>query len=77
MTDNPRTMRVRISEPGLMTNLVESLQRGDCLSAPVAEDECQVVHPFALDELEARVELMFFLRAWAISYPDVRVELVG
>jgi hypothetical protein len=70
-------MRVRISNPDLLPKLLESLARGDCVTVPVDDATCEVVHRDALDEREARVELLFFLRAWAVSHPDVRAELVG
>lgn len=70
-------MRVRISEPRLLPLLVESLTRGDCLTVPVDDSTCDVLHQEALDEREARLELVFFLRAWAGGYPDVRAELVA
>jgi hypothetical protein len=70
-------MRVRISEPRLLPQLVESLNRGDCLTMRVDDATCEVVHAEASDEREARLELTFFLRAWARAYPNVRAELVG
>jgi hypothetical protein len=70
-------MRIRISEPRLLPQLLESLRRGDCLALPVDDATCEVVHEDARDEREARVELQFFVRAWAGAHPDVRAELVG
>ena len=69
-------MRVRISEPRLLPQLVESLTRGDCVTVRVDETTCEVMHREALDEREARLELTFFLRAWAGAHADVRAELV-
>jgi hypothetical protein len=69
-------MRVRISEPRLLPQLGESLNRGDCLTLRVDETSCEVVHRAALDEREARIELLFFVRAWAGAHPDVKAELV-
>jgi hypothetical protein len=55
---------------------VESLTRGDCATVRVDDVTCEVVHREALDEHEARVELTFFLRAWAGTHPEVRAEIV-
>jgi hypothetical protein len=71
-------MRVRISEPGLMASLIETLRRGDCVLRAVREGEVDVTHPHAEDEAVARMELRFFLRAWESQHGrDVRAELVG
>ena len=70
-------MRIRISEPRLLPDLVESLARGDCLTVPVDEATCDVVYADASDDREARIELLFFLRAWALSHREVRAELVA
>lgn len=70
-------MRIRISEPQLLPQLLESLSNGDCLATPVDAATCEVVHAQAADEREARIELLFFLRAWIRQHPDVRAELVA
>jgi hypothetical protein len=70
-------MRVRISEPRLMANLVETLRRGDCEFARLRDDELEVTHPHAETDAVARMELRFFLRAWQAQHGHVRVELVG
>ena len=70
-------MRVRISEPKLLPQLIESLLRGDCAARPVDETTCEVVHGAASDEREARIELTFFLRAWVAQHANVRAELVA
>jgi hypothetical protein len=69
-------MRVRISDPQLLPQLIESLLRGECAARPVDETTCEVVHASASDDREARIELTFFLRAWAGQHADVRAELV-
>jgi hypothetical protein len=71
-------MRVRISEPGLMASLVETLRKGDCILRTVREGELDVTHTHAESEAVARMELRFFLRAWQSQHgPDVHVDLVG
>jgi hypothetical protein len=70
-------MRVQVSEPRLLPQLVDSLLRSDCVATRVDDRTFEVLHADAHDEHEARVELLFFLRAWANGHPDVRAELVG
>ena len=70
-------MRVRISEANLLSQLVESLRSGDCVARAIDETTCEVVHTTASDEREARIELLFFLRAWAGQHANVRAELVA
>ena len=69
-------MRVRIREPRLLPTLVDSLAQGDCVATPVDDESCDVLLPFIQDEREARLELRFFLRAWALQHPGAGPELV-
>ncbi len=67
-------LRVRISEPALLSGLVDSLLRAKCVAQPVASDACVVVHA-AGDGGEAAREVAFFVRAWRLGHPGVEVEL--
>ena len=69
-----RPMRVRMTRPEIADELTDALASGDCLCARVDEDTLLVVHRFAKDDEEARVELEFFLRAWNAA--GATVELV-
>jgi hypothetical protein len=69
-------MKIRISEPRLMRDLVDSLVRSRCVVALLDPATCDVRCPDAYDEREARVELSFFLRSWQSTHPNVRVELM-
>jgi hypothetical protein len=71
------SFRVRVSHPGVITDLIEALWRGDCVPDQVAADTCVVVHPFAFDDREASIEIGFFLKAWQARHPGVAAELVG
>lgn len=70
-------MRIRISDPRLLPQLVESLVRGGCVPSALDAETCEVWHPLAFDESEARTELTFFLRAWSRQHADVRTELLA
>jgi hypothetical protein len=69
-------MRVRLSDASYAHDLTAALLRGDSLVTPAGHDTFTVVHPFARDEHEARMELLFFLRAWQARHPGVDVEIV-
>lgn len=71
------SLRIRVSQPEAITDLIESLLRGDCVPKQVSEDTCLVLYPYAADEREARVELSFFLDAWELMHPGVVAELVN
>lgn len=71
------SLRIRISHPTAIDDLIESLARGDCVPSRVADDTWQVWHPYARDDQEARVELRFFLRAWQRRHPGVAVDVLG
>lgn len=61
-------LRVRLDRPDLVRDLVDALAAGDCFCARGTDDTLVVVHPTAADEREARLELGFFLRAWATAH---------
>jgi hypothetical protein len=51
--------------------------RADCLCRPSGDQTIHVAHPAAGDEREARLELTFFLKAWAAQHPTVRLSFVA
>jgi len=55
---------VEIEKPGLMAELVGHLTASGCLTTPVDECACRIVHLHAVDAAEEWYELHFFLRAW-------------
>jgi hypothetical protein len=69
-------MRLHLSDASYLDELADDLLRGDCLPTRTSGDTLLVAHPWARDEHEARVELLFFLRAWRTRHPDVEVELL-
>jgi hypothetical protein len=76
VTDPLPPFRVRISPPELRDALVDALVAGDCLCARLPDDTVLVVHRDAADKAEARVELGFFLRAWAALHTHAQAEFV-
>ena len=70
-------MKVHLSDPSYLFELVSDLLRGGCVSRPVDDETLEVVYPDAETADEARTELTFFLRAWQSKHPDVDVRLAS
>ena len=70
-------MRIRVSEPRLLPDLLSHLLRNDCVAHPVNATTCAVEHLQASDYDEARVEMLFFLRAWQARHEAASAVLLG
>jgi hypothetical protein len=70
-------MCVRISEPTLLPELMDSFLRNHCVAQRVDRDACVVVHVHATDAHEAWQEVGFFLRAWQALHPYVVIARTG
>ncbi len=70
-------MRVRLSQPRLLAELVESFNRNDCVAHRADDETCAVVHVHANDPAEAWTEVAFFLRAWQQQHPGVTAVMTG
>ena len=57
-------MRIRLNDAGFVPDLIVALLRGDCLPVLVNATTVEVMHPYAVDNREAAIEMLFFLRAW-------------
>ena len=68
-------MRVRLSEPGLLRDLVAGFLRNGCVAHELDDRSCAVVHVNALDAQEAWVEVEFYVRAWQTRHPGVAAVL--
>jgi hypothetical protein len=55
---------VEIAKAGLLSDLVNHLAASGCMTSPVDDCACRVVHVQASDAAEEWYELTFFLRAW-------------
>jgi len=64
-------IKVGISEPTLLEELMSALLRNGCIAQRVAADTCLVIHVQAGNEDEARQELDFFVRAWQLRHPTI------
>jgi hypothetical protein len=68
-------MKVHVSDPSCLPELVDDLLRGGCVPSTVGERTLEVIHPQAEDAKEARMELGLFLRAWQRAHPQVDVTV--
>ena len=68
-------MRVRLTEPNLLADLVDALSRSGCVARLVGDDSCVVVHVHARDADEAWREVAFFVRAWRTQHPELGAAL--
>lgn len=71
-------MKVQISHPHLADQLAESLNASDCFAAVTDADAVDVFIPWLErdgDLAHARTELLFFVKAWGLRYPDFEVQL--
>lgn len=75
--DNPTamTMRIHITEPELLPDLVERLLRSRCVAHIVGERSCAVIHVDAEDAEEAWREVEFFVHAWRAEHPGLAALL--
>jgi hypothetical protein len=76
-TKKQPVIRVHLSDPACRDVLVDHLVESGCVPAPVGKAAIDVVHPEAHDAEEARKELVFFLRAWQVTHPDVELTFAA
>jgi hypothetical protein len=70
-------MRIRLSDPFHVDELDASLRKAEIVSVRADDSTLVVLHPLALDESEAEIELTFFVKAWCARRPGLQFELVG
>ncbi len=72
-------MKIHLSHPGRADELRAALEAADCRAARTAEDVLHVEIPWietAGDVIQARLELMFFVKAWEAQHPGLTAALV-
>jgi hypothetical protein len=70
-------IQIRLNDPAALEELRETLAASDYSTARIDAATLLVTHPLSIDEDEARVELAFYLKAWAITHPGVEAEVIG
>jgi hypothetical protein len=69
-------VRVRISEPTLLDDLVDSLARASCPVRPLSEDSVEIGSPSALlTPDQARKEIGLYLVLWRVKHPGVHLTV--
>jgi hypothetical protein len=69
-------MRIRISDPELLGDLVASLMRARCPVEQVGEDGIEIGSPSPLlTPDQARKEIGLYLVLWRVKHPSVRVTV--
>lgn len=69
-------VRVRISEPGLLNDLADSLSRASCRVERFGEDGIEIGSPSPiLTPDQARREIGLYLVLWRAKHPDVRLTI--
>jgi hypothetical protein len=68
-------MRVRISDPALLNDLMSYLRSADCVAEKADADALDVAVPRAPSDDQAAREVDIYLRAWQAMHPGVRANL--
>ncbi len=69
-------MRIRISDPALAVDLLDFLQRWDCVAIQMGADMLAVSIPKPLGYDTARLELELYLSEWREQHSDVGTVVI-
>ena len=69
-------MRVRISHPALLRDLISYLRDAGCVAEQAIRDEIDVFVPHAPSESQARSEGCVYLTAWRVKNEGVAADLL-
>ena len=69
-------MRVRLSDPALLPNLVDYLRAAECVVEEVGPGELNVLIPRAPSDEQAAREVDIYLRAWQAMHPNARAAII-
>jgi hypothetical protein len=70
-------VRIKLSNPILVDELDATLREAEIVSVRADDSTLVVLHPLAIDESEANIELTFFVKAWCARRPELQFELLG
>ena len=71
-------MKIELNDPSAAASLIAALERSDCLVARTGHNTVDVFFPWLKDDhdtAQARMELAFFLKAWARRMPGLQTTL--
>jgi hypothetical protein len=69
-------VRIDVSNPELVADLLEFLRRAKCTAALNDDGSIEVEVPEAFGEEQARMEIDLYLKAWQAAHPDVDAHLL-
>ena len=69
-------MRIRISDPALVVDLLDFLQGSDCVAMQMSTDMLAVSIPRPLSYDVARLELELYLSEWRARHLDVGAVVI-
>lgn len=72
----PRLMRVRVSDPARLRDLILYLRECGCVAEQASARETEVYLPAIRDARGARMELGIYLTAWRIRNEGVTTEVI-
>jgi hypothetical protein len=70
-------MCIKLSDPIHVDELDATLREAEIVSVRADDSTLVVLHPLAIDEREAEIELTFFVKAWCARRPELQFELLG
>ena len=70
-------MRVRVSDPAFVYDLLYSLKRAEYSAAQTSGDTVEVRVPHAASPEQARLHLGFYLANWRARHPGVDADFVS
>jgi hypothetical protein len=74
--EGARAIRVQVSEPALLNDLLAYLRDCGCVAEQAGASEAEVSLPGALGEGEARMEVGVYLTAWTIRHEGVSADII-
>ena len=72
----PTRVRLRLSDPELLGDLLAFFRRRESSAERVGPDLVEVEILHTLDERQGQLELDLYLRVWQALHPEGRVEVV-
>jgi hypothetical protein len=67
-------LRVKLSDPALVDDLVDFLRRSGCVAQPAEKAIVAVSIPKSLREDAAELELDLYLRVWEATHPEAQAR---
>lgn len=70
-------MRVKVSDPALLRDLISFLRECGCVAEQASSDELEAFLPAASNPRAARTEFDVYLEAWRIQHEGASAVIVG